>query len=112
MSGHAGERSGASASAYEDKHPNQFANRQSSYMNWRDLTIGSIITLAVTVIGGLLVYFLTRPSSNYEMIIYQIDQPATFSSEKEQLTLSTVRIGNVGNGLANNVKITILFENS
>ena len=53
-------------------------------MKWRDVFIGSIATLIVTVVGGVILYYLTREPPQplqplqpppAERLVYDIDSP-------------------------------------
>src|SRR5690242_14357212 len=83
-------------------------------MNWRYTLISSGITLVVTLIAGLLVYYLTKepPSlSPAEQIVYRINTSATFGSDPDKITFFTIRVENIGNEAAHNVRIVGSFSN-
>lgn len=82
-------------------------------MKWRDLIIGFISALLVTVFGGALVYYLTKEPPKekaLEKLIYSTEQTATFNAKKMKFVLFTVRLGNIGNLPARNVDVAIEFQ--
>lgn len=82
-------------------------------MRWKEVIIGAIVTLAVTIIGGLAVYYFTNESgSKIEKLTYQIDRQVSFSGENNKLAIGVVRIANVGELGASDVKASISMNNS
>ena len=72
----------------------------------KDKLVGALITLIVTIVAGIAVYYFSirlkhEPDEN---LIYEIDPPISFTSEKTKLTLITVRLFNRGDARATNVK--------
>ncbi len=68
-------------------------------MKWRDVILGALITLAVTVIGGVIVYYTTRQPAHpapHEHLVYQVEQPTNFDAKQEQFSLFTLRFANIG----------------
>jgi tetratricopeptide (TPR) repeat protein len=83
-------------------------------MNWRHTLISSAITLLVTLVAGLLVYYLTRqppPLPPAEKIVYRVNTSATFGKDPEKITFLTIRVENIGNKAAHNVRIVDAFPN-
>jgi hypothetical protein len=79
-------------------------------MRWRDILIGAFVTLIVTVIGGVIVYYATRvvqSSPQTERLIYSLDDPQTFKTQNTNLTFLSLRAGNVGDAPATGVVIGI-----
>lgn len=76
-------------------------------MKWKDVLIGALVTLAITVIGGVIVYYVTKepPSISTEKLIYSIEDPQNFATQSNEITIQTIRVGNLGNETAKNVKI-------
>jgi hypothetical protein len=82
-------------------------------MRWRDIIIGALITLFVTIIAGVIVYYVTREPEKapaQEKLVYQVEQPSCFLSEQNKLALLTIRVGNLGSKEANNTELAIKFE--
>ena len=82
-------------------------------MNWRDVLLGSIVTLFVTVIGSVVAYYLTRepsPPPAAEKLIYEIDTPVNFDSGQTKMSFFNVRVKNTGEKPATNVTIGVEFE--
>jgi hypothetical protein len=81
-------------------------------MKWRDIIIGALITLFVTITAGVIVYYATREPAKaptQEKLVYQVEQPNCFLSEKNKITLLTIRIGNLGSKEANSTDLVIKF---
>ncbi len=84
-------------------------------MKWRDILIGSLATLTVTVLGGVLLYYLTRespPPTPREILVYELDSPMVFDSDQTTMSFITIRVKNTGNKSAANVLIGIEFEDT
>lgn len=82
-------------------------------MKWRDIIIGALITLFVTIIAGVIVYYVTREPAKapaQEKLVYQVEQPNCFLSEQNKLALLTIRVGNLGSKEANSTELAIKFE--
>ena len=82
-------------------------------MNWRDVLLGSIVTLLVTVIGSVTAYYLTReppPPPPVEKIIYEIDTPVSFDSGQTKMSFFNVRVKNTGEKPATNVTVGVEFD--
>ena len=83
-------------------------------MKWRDVFLGSIATLIVTVVASVIVYYLTRespPPPLAEKLIYDIDKPVTFDSDQTTMSFVNVRVKNTGEKPATNVIIGVEFDN-
>ena len=83
-------------------------------MKWRDVILGSIVTLIVTVTGSVIVYYLTRespPPLPAERLIYDIDKPVIFDSDQTTMSFVNVRVKNTGEKPATNVIIGVEFDN-
>lgn len=81
-------------------------------MKWREIIIGAIVTLLITVIGGLVVWkFTKKPPSPApkSSIIIEYDTPALFESNLKRLLFNTIRVGNVGDKTAHDVFLSIEF---
>jgi tetratricopeptide (TPR) repeat protein len=78
-------------------------------MRWRDLIIGGLITLVVTVLAGLIVWYLTRePSVLTEKLTYSVDY-ISVSNSNPQLGVGSIKIGNIGGKAAQHVHVVIKF---
>ena len=64
-------------------------------MNWRNLVIGAILTLIVTIVGGVLVVLLTRQPTSAERIIYTVDEPVKFEANETKVSLVSAKVANV-----------------
>ena len=82
-------------------------------MRWKNMILGALITLCITVIGSVAAYYLTRQKSATaptEKLVYQIEKPTTFETEATKRSFLTVRAGNLGNKTASEVRIGIQFD--
>jgi hypothetical protein len=80
-------------------------------MRWKEILVGAISTLVVTIIGGVIVYVLTvqKPKEHNEKLVFSIESPITFQTEKTTMALATVRVANRGDLAASDVKINTAF---
>lgn len=55
-------------------------------MKWKDVLIGALITLAITVFGGIIVYYVTKepPKKISEKLIYSVENPQNFVTKKQR----------------------------
>jgi hypothetical protein len=81
-------------------------------MRLRDILIGALSALAVTIIGGIIVYYLTtKPSGDEkEQLVYRIEPPTAFESDASRVAFQNITIRNVGRGAAKNVGVVVDFE--
>lgn len=70
-------------------------------MRWKDILVGAAVSLAVTVLGGVVVYYYTSTpdSRRMESLVYSIPESASFKGGQQELTFSSIRVANEG-GLA------------
>jgi hypothetical protein len=75
-------------------------------MKWRDVLIGALISIGVSVIGGLLLWFFTREPKivEAEQLRYRVDEVASFSPGPAKIGIVTIRVANVGNKAARDVR--------
>jgi hypothetical protein len=76
-------------------------------MRWKELIIGSVLTLAVTIVGGLAVYAFTREQPRAERLVYEVPESLTFDLPSTKRSFVTIRAGNLGTAAANGVKVFI-----
>jgi hypothetical protein len=74
-------------------------------MNWRDLLIGAALTLIVTVIGGVIVYVITRETPRQPDLYYRAGASATFGGNTTTLSFASVEFGNNGKAVAEGVRL-------
>lgn len=82
-------------------------------MKWREIVLGAMLSLLVTVVGGYTIWKLTKEPPKPELVsdvIYQSDSPARFSSESQDLSFYTVRVRNRGTKLASSIRVSIEFD--
>ncbi|MCB1488135.1 MAG: tetratricopeptide repeat protein [Bauldia sp.] len=80
-------------------------------MNWKDLLVGAAVTLLVTVVAGIVVYYFTREPSgpSGSKLEYTIQTDANFETERANITFLSLRLRNTGDRVARNVGIVIEF---
>lgn len=76
-------------------------------MKWKEKLIGATLTLVITVLGGVLVYYFTKEKHEKfsEILSYQIDKQVSFKGDKNQLSIGSLKFANIGNKPAENVQI-------
>ncbi len=74
-------------------------------MRWKELIIGGLIALVVTVIGGLIVFFFTQKEEivKAEELRYQIGDQVSFEGSNNQASIGSLTLANIGNEPARNV---------
>ena len=80
-------------------------------MKWRDVVIGSIATLIVTILSGIIIFYLTRiPEKNpAEKLTYLVELSAAFESANNEVALVNVILINQGDAQAESVVGSIVF---
>ena len=79
-------------------------------MKWKDVILGSLVTMGVAVVAGVLIYYLTREppaSPPAETLVYEIDTPVTFASDQTRLSFTNIRLRNIGDLSAENVLVGV-----
>jgi tetratricopeptide (TPR) repeat protein len=84
-------------------------------MNWRQLLTSSLVTLIVTILGGAVVYRLTReeppkpPEAPNPKLYYELSPPASFITEKAKTAIYAIKIWNGGQKEAEGVRLAVSF---
>jgi hypothetical protein len=82
-------------------------------MNIKNGLIGVFVTLSVTVVAGVVVYYFTKePVSTKpaESLIYTLEKPQKFTGEERKLSFANLRVANLGDMVANNVIVAIKLD--
>ncbi|EOX4790350.1 hypothetical protein J4H63_19600 [Vibrio alginolyticus] len=81
-------------------------------MRWKEMLVGALVTLAVTVIGGLVVYYTTQEDKvqKVETLTYQKDEQVSFHGKDNKVSIGTLKFANIGGLAAKNVKMQIQTE--
>jgi hypothetical protein len=81
-------------------------------MNWWSTLVTALITLAVTVLGGLIVYYVTSDASapTSEKLIYTLTTSATFGASPNEISFQELDVSNAGKTSAKNVSISMNFN--
>ncbi len=76
------------------------------------MLVGALVTLAVTVIGGLIVYYTTQDDKvqKVETLTYQKDEQVSFHGKDNKISIGTLKFANIGGLAAKNVKMQIRAE--
>jgi len=82
--------------------------------NWRAYLIGGVVTLAVTILGGIGVYYLTvlREPVPTERLVYRLTPVVTFSESRPRVFLQTLSVKNEGSLAAEDVQVAIRYEDA
>lgn len=74
-------------------------------MNWRDVIIGSVSTLVVTILGGIGVYYFTKekPIEKAERLFYSIENSGQFTGNEKSVGVVSVQLENFGELAASKV---------
>lgn len=80
-------------------------------MKWRDVLVGAIATLIVTILSGVAVFYLTQAPDEKptELLGYTIESSASFESVDNQVAMVTVSIINLGDAKAESLLGSIAF---
>jgi hypothetical protein len=83
-------------------------------MNLKEIIIGSVATLVVTVLGGVGVYYWTKEpdAKKSELLYYSINQVAKFSGGTADVGFNIARIHNDGGVPARNVVLKVDFPSA
>jgi hypothetical protein len=79
-------------------------------MNWRSRGTGAVISLVVTILAGLIVYYATKETTPTEQLVYRISALAKFTTEGSDKTFITIYTENRGSKTAKNVRIVAEFK--
>jgi tetratricopeptide (TPR) repeat protein len=79
-------------------------------MKWRDIIINAVVTLALTVASGVVVWLVTRPEAIAEKLEYNVENVATFTADRTKINFITVKLSNSGTKAAHEVKLVITFN--
>jgi hypothetical protein len=75
-------------------------------MRWRDALVGAILSLVITVAGGIIVWIFTHePKTNppSEKLRYTVSEVASFEPGGTKIGIVTIRVFNVGDKAAHDV---------
>jgi len=78
-------------------------------MNIKSTLFGVLITLIVTILGGLAVYYITDKGNKDELLTYWYDTPAIFEKDSSSVILQTVYISNTGNEKATDISVEVSY---
>jgi tetratricopeptide (TPR) repeat protein len=81
-------------------------------MKWREILIGSVATLMVTVLSGVAVYYATKEpdEKKSERLRFVITQTAAFTGGSQDMALSTITIANDGGIPAKHLVLLVSFK--
>lgn len=83
-------------------------------MRLKDVLLGAVASLVVTVIGGITVYYFTKEpdQKKTEHLIYTIQQSASFKGGSQDVAFATVRLKNDGGVAAKRVVLSLAFTSA
>lgn len=76
-------------------------------MKWKEILIGAMASLIVTVIGGIALYYLTKEKSPDEELYHIIKSSSSFQSDSQNITIIPVEIVNFGGKSSENLYVKI-----
>lgn len=77
-------------------------------MRWKEMITGALITLVVTVIGGLLVYYFTQQKEEKnEHLWFQTGSQVAFDGNENSVAIGVLKFGNIGGKAAQNVTAVV-----
>jgi hypothetical protein len=79
-------------------------------MRWRDMLLGALVTLVVTVLGSVATYYLTRDPNalqRREDLVYEWQEPTSYESDQESISIATLRATNAGDGPARSIEVVV-----
>ena len=81
-------------------------------MKWKDILLGAVATLVVTVLSGIAVYYLTKEpdEKKKERLIYSVQQSASFTGGNQDLVFTSVKVENNGGVAAKRITLMITFK--
>lgn len=81
-------------------------------MRWKDILLGAFASLAVTVLGGIAVYYLTKEPDyiRSERLVYSIQQSASFTGGTRDIAFATITVENDGGLAAKRVSLLVTFK--
>lgn len=86
------------------------ADSQLTSSKWRERALGAMISLGVTVLGGVAVYYATRSPTiapQREELLYVLDPITRFATGSTHLAFTTLKVSNSGALAARNVHIVL-----
>lgn len=90
-------------------------NANESRTNWSLIAVSAAVTVLVTVVSGVAVYYITRqepPPPAAEKIVYSVERSATFDNGNGSLTFFTIAVENVGKKAARHVRIIVPLKSA
>lgn len=79
-------------------------------MRWREVLFNALLTLIVTIIGGIGVWFFTKaPPPPAEQLCFSVEEGSTFESEHTRIGIVTVQVSNTGDKAAKSVELAVNF---
>ncbi|HVK94675.1 MAG TPA: tetratricopeptide repeat protein [Noviherbaspirillum sp.] len=83
-------------------------------MKWRDVVVGAVASLLVTIVGGVAVFYATKEPDDKksEKLVYSLNQTAQFSGGTGDVVFSSLTLSNVGGAAAKHVLVSVALETS
>jgi hypothetical protein len=79
-------------------------------MHWKDILVGALVTLLVTIVAGIIVFYLTTPRRpSGEKLVYSLEQPFTYESPKTHDSFRTIKVANLGGQVSKDVTLIFTF---
>lgn len=81
-------------------------------MKWKEVLLGAVASLAVTVIGGIAVYYLTKEPDyiKSERLVYSVQQTASFEGGTQNIAVTALTLKNLGGIASKNVSLLVTLK--
>ncbi len=78
-------------------------------MRWRDILVGAVVTLTVSILSGIVVWLFTRDSPPAERLRYSVEELASFRPGEVRIGIVTIKASNTGTKAARDVRFVVVF---
>jgi hypothetical protein len=77
-------------------------------MRWREVLVGALAALIVTILGGLVVWYMTKtPEAPSEELEYNLERIASIKADQNTLDFISIKVTNRGGKAAHNVQLNL-----
>lgn len=88
---------------------NRRVQQSENAVNYSHIAVSSLVTLIITILAGVVVFYLTSKPAPKPKLYYEIVPPTSFTTDKIQTVIQSFRVWNGGNKEAEDVKISIVI---
>jgi len=77
-------------------------------MRWREVFVGALAALIVTILGGLVVWYMTKaPQTPSEELEYNVARIASIKADQNTLDFISIKVANLGGKAAHDVQLNL-----